>query len=63
MLNIHFKYKVGQNVFYKNKLYTILSRQYLETSKDFIIKYNLRAKEDFQPNIWESELNTISIIK
>ena len=63
MMNIDFKYKVGQSVFYKNKRYEILSRHYMQTSNNEIVKYNLRSDEDFQPNIWEDEIEVLKIIK
>ena len=63
MMNVNFKYQVGQSVFYKNKRYEILSRYYMQTSNNEIVKYNLRSDEDFQPNIWEDEIEVLKIIK
>ena len=63
MMNVNFKYQVGQSVFYKNKRYEILSRHYMQTFNNEIVKYNLRSDEDFQPNIWEDEIEVLKIIK
>ena len=38
MMNVNFKYQVGQSVFYKNKRYEILSRHYMQTSNNEILK-------------------------
>ena len=62
-MEVIFKYRVGQKVFYDNKLYEILSRHYMETSHNKIIKYNLRAEDEFIPNVWESDLKALSIVK
>ena len=63
-MEINFKYKVGQKVFYENGQYEILSRHYMETKNNTkIIKYNLRAGDDFIPNVWEDDLRVLSIIK
>lgn len=62
-MRIDFKYRIGQRVFYNNKQYEILSRHYMETHNNQILKYNLRAGDDFQPNVWESDISTLSIIK
>ena len=63
MMNVNFKYQVGQSVFYKNKRYEILSRHYMQRSNNAIVKYSLRSDEDFQPNIWEDEIEVLKIIK
>lgn len=62
-MEVIFKYQVGQKVFYEGKLYEILSRHYMETSHNKITKYNLRAEEEFIPNVWENCLSTLSIVK
>lgn len=62
-MEIRFKYKVGQKVFYENEQYEILSRHYMETKNAKIIKYNLRAGDDFIPNVWESDIKTLQVIK
>ena len=62
-MEINFKYKVGQKVFYENEQYEILSRHYMETKNAKIIKYNLRAGDEFIPNVWEQNLTTLQVIK
>ena len=63
-MEINFKYSVGQKVFYENEQYEILSRHYMETKNNTkIIKYNLRAGDDFIPNVHEPELSTLTIVK
>ena len=62
-MEIHFKYNVGQKVFYENEQYEILSRHYMETARTKLIKYNLRAGDTFIPNVWESDLKTLQVIK
>ena len=62
-MEIRFKYNVGQKVFYENEQYEILSRHYMETKNAKIIKYNLRAGDDFIPNVWEQNLTTLQVIK
>ena len=62
-MEIRFKYKVGQKVFYENEQYEILSRHYMETKNAKIIKYNSRAGDDFIPNVWESDIKTLQVIK
>ena len=59
---INFKYKVGQKVFYEGKLYEILSRHYMETSSNKIIKYNLKNGDEFVPNAWENDLKVLSVL-
>ena len=60
---IDFKYNIGQYVYWNDKLCQILSRSYIETGKNNIIKYNLRCDKEFYPNVQEDELNTFLIIK
>lgn len=62
-MEINFKYNVGQKVFYESEQYEILSRHYMETKNAKIIKYNLRAGDDFIPNVWENCLSTLSLVK
>ena len=62
-MEINFKYKISQKVFYENEQYEILSRHYMETKNAKIIKYNLRAGDDFIPNVWENCLSTLSLVK
>ena len=63
MMNITFKYGIGQHVYYDDKICQILSRSYMETENKQIIKYNLKSKEEYFPNIWEDELSTLYVIK
>ena len=62
-MEINFKYNVGQKVFYENEQYEILSRHYMETKNAKIIKYNLRAGDEFIPTVWEQDLTTLQVIK
>lgn len=63
-MEINFKYKISQKVFYEGTKYEILSRCYMETSMGTkIIKYNLRSGDDFVPNVWESDIKTLQVIK
>ena len=62
-MEIRFRYNVGQKVFYENGQYEIISRHYMETKNAKIIKYNLRAGEEFIPNVWESDIKTLQVIK
>ena len=62
-MEINFKYNVGQKVFYENEQYEILSRHYMETKNAKIIKYNLRAGDEFIPNVWEQNLTALQVIK
>ena len=62
-MELNFKYNVGQKVFYENEQYEILSRHYMETKNAKIIKYNLRAGDEFIPNVWEDDLRVLSVIK
>lgn len=62
-MEIRFKYKISQKVFYENEQYEILSRHYMETKNAKIIKYNLRAGDEFIPNVWESDIKTLQVIK
>ena len=62
-MEINFKYKISQKVFYENEQYEIVSRHYMETKNAKIIKDNLRAGDDFIPNVWENCLSTLSLVK
>ena len=62
-MEINFKYKISQKVFYEGTKYEILSRCYMETKNAKIIKYNLRAGDDFIPNVWEGDIKTLQVIK
>lgn len=50
-------------MYFDNKLCEIISRTYMETKKNNIIKYNLKCGEEYWPNVWESELSTFSVVK
>ena len=63
IVSIKFKYEIGQHVYWNDKLCQILSRSYMETSKNNIIKYNLRYGEEFYPNVWEDELKTLWVVR
>ena len=66
-MEIHFKFSVGQKVFYENEQYEILSRHYMETKNAKIVKYNLTRADDYErefiPNVWEQDLTTLQVIK
>ena len=46
-MSIDFKYEIGQHVYWNDKLCQVLSRSYMETTKNIIIKYNLKDGENF----------------
>ena len=66
-MEINFKYKISQKVFYEGTKYEILSRCYMETKNAKIIKYNLTRSDDYErefiPNVWEQDLTTLQVIK
>ena len=62
-MNIKFKYEIGQYVYWNGKLCQVLSRSYMETSMNNIIKYNLRCDKDFYPNVWEYELKALWVVR
>ena len=62
-MRVKFKYEIGQHVYWNDKLCQILSRSYMETSKNNIIKYNLRCDKEFYPNVWEDELKTLWVVR
>ena len=58
-----FKYEIGQHVYFDNKLCEIISRTYMETSsRQQIIKYNLKSKDGFIPNVWEEDISILQLI-
>lgn len=66
-MEINFKYKIGQMVYYNNHLYRILSRSYVETKDKNVIKYNLRSVDNmdmngYEPNVWEEDIYTLKLV-
>ena len=66
-MEINFKYKIGQLVYYNNHLYRVLSRCYLETYTQKIVKYNLKSTDDtevygYVTNIWEEDIYTLKLV-
>ena len=67
-MDVTFKYKIGQLVYYNNHLYRVLSRAYFETKDVRVNKYNLRSvNEDdingYEPNVWEDDIKTLRRVK
>ena len=67
-MDVTFKYKIGQLVYYNNHLYRVLSRCYLETCAQKIVKYNLVSPEidddyGYEPNVWEDDIKTLWRVK
>ena len=67
-MEVTFKYKIGQLVYYNNRLYRVLSRAYFETDKIKVNKYNLRSVDDhsingYEPNVWEDDIKTLWRVK
>ena len=67
-MEVAFKYKIGQIVYYNNHLYRVLSRAYFETKDVRVNKYNLRSvNEDdingYEPNVWEDDIKTLWRVK
>ena len=50
-MEINFKYKIGQMVYYNDHLYRVISRCYLETKDKNVIKYNLRSVDNMDMNL------------
>lgn len=66
-MEINFKYKIGQIVFYNGHRYKVLSRCYLETYTQKIVKYNLKSTDDtevygYVTNIWEDDIYTLKLV-
>ncbi len=66
-MEINFKYKIGQMVYYNNHLYRVISRCYLETKDKKINKYNLRSVDNmdmngYEPNVWEEDIYTLKLV-
>ena len=67
-MEVAFKYKIGQLVYYNNHLYRVLSRAYFETKDVRVNKYNLRSVDDnsingYKPNVWEDDIKTLWRVK
>ena len=67
-MDVTFKYKIGQLVYYNNYPYRVLSRCYLETYTQKIVKYNLKSTDDTEvygcvTNIWEDDIKTLWRVK
>ena len=67
-MEVTFKYKIGQLVYYNNHLYRVLSRAYFETKDVKVNKYNLRSVDDhsidgYEPNGWEDDIKTLRRVK
>ena len=67
-MEVAFKYKIGQLVYYNNHLYRVLSRAYLETKDVKVNKYNLRSVDNhdisgYEPNVWEDDIKTLWRVK
>ena len=67
-MDVTFKYKIGQLVYYNDHLYRVLSRAYFETKDVSVNKYNLRSVDDnsingYEPNVWEDDIKTLRRIK
>ena len=66
-MEINFKYKIGQMVYYNDHLYRVISRCYLETKDKKINKYNLRSVDNmdmngYEPNVWEEDIYTLKLV-
>ena len=67
-MEVTFKYKIGQLVYYNNNLYRVLSRAYFETKDVRVNKYNLRSVDihdinGYEPNVWEDDIKTLWRVK
>ena len=67
-MEVTFKYKIGQLVYYNNHLYRVLSRSYMETDNVKVNKYNLRSVDihdisGYEPNVWEDDIKTLWRVK
>ena len=62
-MEINFKYRVGQTVFFNEHKCKIMARTYMETSTgQQIIKYNLKSENSFFPNVWEQDISILRLI-
>ena len=67
-MEVAFKYKIGQLVYYNNRLYRVLSRAYFETKDVSANKYNLRNVDNrdingYESNVWEDDIKTLWRVK
>ena len=67
-MEVAFKYKIGQLVFYNGYLYEVLARMYFETKGVRVNKYNLRSVDShdidgYEPNVWEEDIKTLWRVK
>ena len=67
-MEITFKYKIGQLVYYNGHLYKVLARMYFETEGVRVNKYNLRSVNNddingYEPNVWEDDIKTLWRVK
>ena len=67
-MEVAFKYKIGQLVYYNNHLYRVLSRAYFETKWVRVNKYNLKNVDgcdinEYEPNVWEEDIKTLWRVK
>lgn len=67
-MEVTFKYKIGQLVYYNDHLYRVLSRMYFETKDRRVNKYNLRSVDNmdingYEPNVWEDDIKTLWRVK
>ena len=67
-MDVTFKYKIGQLVFYNGYLYEVLARMYFETKGVRVNKYNLGSVNEndvneYEPNAWEDDIKTIWKVK
>ena len=67
-MDVTFKYKIGQIVYYNDHLYRVLSRAYFETKDVRVNKYNLRSVDDnsingYEPNVLEDDIKSLCRVK
>ena len=67
-MEVTFKYKIGQLVFYNGHLYEVLARMHFETKDVKVNKYNLRSVDNhdingYEPNVWEDDIKTLWRVK
>ena len=62
-MEVNFKYKIGQIVFYNQHKCKVMARTYMETSTaQQIIKYNLKSENSFFPNVWEEDISILQLV-
>ena len=67
-MEVTFKYKIGQLVFYNGHLYEVLARMHFETKWVKVNKYNLKNVDgcdinEYEPNVWEDDIETLRRVK